>query len=261
MQAYSQDGPSTSFSRKDTTYFSSADSKIINMTKKGKAPRVTLALNFSYNIGHLDLAANENTSFRKDDFINGSNFGTRYGYGGSLTGKFALHKQGNLRLNVTASYNSFRSNFIISESPEGKVNYNVFGGALGIENSFNPDRVIKPYIGADIVVSMISGKATYTTDSADFNLTIKNSVRFGAAFNLGFEYALSNQVGLNLGYRLTYVNLIGKQSKVSSNINEAYLNDEKVTSGTGIPFAGWKQFLYSAFSAGINFYFGMKNKK
>ncbi|HRJ85785.1 MAG TPA: hypothetical protein PK753_08940, partial [Ignavibacteria bacterium] len=218
-------------------------------------------LSFNYNIGHLDLAANENTSFNKNDFIAGSNFGTRYGFGAALTGKIALHKEGNVRLNVTAGYNRFMSNFVISESPEGKVSYNVFSGGIGIENNFTPAKKFKPYIGFELVASMIGGNAVLATDSTDFNLKIKNSVRFGATFNMGFEYAFNNKVGLNLGYKITHANIIGKQSKISSVITETTLNDDKVTSGEVVPYGGWKQFLYSSFYAGINFYFGMKNKK
>jgi opacity protein-like surface antigen len=246
---------------KDTSYNAMATSKIINMVKPGKAPRVTISLSFNYDIGHLDLAANDNTIFRLGDFIAGRNFGTRYGYGVSLTGKFALHKKGNARLNATASYNRFQSNFVIAESPEGRVAYNVFGGALGIENNFNPDRKFKPYIGLDFVASFISGSATFITDSTDFNLKIKSSVRFGVAFNLGFEYVFNNNVGFNLGYKLTHANLIGKQNKISSNFSETYLNDEKLKTGEEIPFAGWKQFLYSSFYTGINIYIGMRNRK
>ncbi len=258
--SFSQDDTKT-ITKKDTSYNSIATSKIINMLKNGKAPVVTLQLSFTYNIGHLDLAANENTSFRKDDFIAGANFGTRYGYGALLIGKIALHKAGNVRLNVTAGYNRFLSNFVIAESPEGKVSYNVFSGGLGIENNFTPQKKFKPYIGFDIVASMIGGNAVLATDSTDFNLKIKNSVRFGVSFNFGFEYALNNKVGLNLGYKLTHANVIGKQSKVSSSLTETYLNDDKITTSEYIPFAGWKQFLYSSFYAGFNFYFGLKNKK
>lgn len=231
------------------------------MVKYGKAPKITLSIGFNYDIGHMDLAANDNTNFRKDDFEQGRNFGTRYGYGGYLTGKFALHKKGNIRLNVTAAYNRFQSNFVISKSPEGKVYYNVFSGAVGIENNFNPNKKIKPFIGLDLVLSMISGQATLATDSTDFILKIKNSVRFGIAANFGFEYAINNKAGLQIGYKLTYANLVGRQSKVSSNPSETYLNDDKITGSTYIPYAGWKQFLYSTFYAGVNIYFGMKNKK
>jgi len=248
-------------SSRDTSYNSLATTKILNMLKQGKAPKVTLQLSFNYDIGHLDLAANENTFFRKEDFIAGKNFGTRYGYGASLTGKIALHKEGNVRLNVSASFNRFLSNFVISESPEGKVGYNVFSGGLGIENNFTPQKKFKPYIGFELLASFISGKALLHTDSSDFDLKIRNSVRFGVTFSMGFEYAFNNKVGMNLGYKITHANIIGKKSQVPSTESETYLNDDKVAAGEVIPYAGWKQFLYSSFYAGVNFYFGMKNKK
>jgi hypothetical protein len=244
----------------DTTYKGIAPQNVLSMLKGGKAPRVTLQLSFNYDIGLMDLASNDNTSFHRDDFINGRDFGTRYGYGVSLTGKIALHKAGNVRLNVTAAYNRFMSNFVISESPEGKVSYSVLSGGLGLENCFNADRPFKPYVGFDIVASIISGKATYKTDSTDFNLTIKNSVRFGVGANFGFEYALNNNVGVNVGIKFVYVNAIGRETKVSANPNETYLNDNKYT-GDFIPFGGWKQFFYSTLHTGINYYFGMKNRK
>lgn len=259
--SYSQDDGTKTVTKKDTSYNQIATTKIVNMLKQGKAPVVTLQLSFNYDIGHLDLAANENTYFRKEDFIGGSNFGTRYGYGATLTGKIALHKAGNVRLNVTAGFNRFMSNFVISESPEGKVSYNVFHGALGIENNFTPQKKFKPYVGFDIVASMIGGNAVLATDSTDFNLKIKNAIRFGVSFNLGFEYAFNNKVGFNFGYKLTHANIVGKESKVSASLTETYLNDNKITTGEAIPFAGWKQFLYSSFYAGVNFYIGMKNKK
>lgn len=255
----SEDGTIT---KKDTSYISIANQRVMDMVKPGKPPKLTLQLSFDYNIGHFDLAANENTFFRKEDFVNGSNFGTRYGYGASLTGKIALHKKGNVRLNITGAYNRFQSNFVISASPQGKVAYNVFSGALGIENNFSPNKKIKPYVGVDIIASFINGNATLTTDSTDFSLKIKNSVRIGVSLNLGFEYSVNNNFGVNLGYKITHANIIGKQSKSSSNLSETYLNDEKLPSGSEpIPYAGWKQFVYSSFYAGVNIYFKMKNVK
>jgi len=244
----------------DTSYTMIAPQNIVNMLIPGKAPVATIQLSFNYNTGLLDLAADDNTSFRKQDFIDGRNFGTRYGYGFALTGKFALHQEGNIRLNITAAYNKFQSNFIVSSSPEGYVSYNVISGALGIEDCFTADRKFKPYAGLDIITSFISGNAVLKSDSSDFNLSIKSSMRIGLGINMGFEYAFSNNVGMNLGMKLTHANLINRESKSSSNANETTLNDAKVT-GTPIPYAGWKQFVYTTFYTGINFYFGMKAKK
>jgi hypothetical protein len=246
----------------DTSYHYIATPRIINMIKGGKAPWLTLQLYANYNIGHLDLAANDNTYFNAADFTGGRNFGTRYGYGGTLTGKISMHREGNIRLTVSMTYNRFQSNFIISASPEGKVMYNVFSPSIGIENNFSPDRKVKPFIGIDFAGSIINGEATLTTDTADFKVKIKNSLRFGVSINLGFEYSLNNHVGLIAGYRLNHANILGKESKISSAPNETYLNDEKIpVNSEPIPYAGWKQFVYSTFYSGINIYFGMKNRK
>jgi opacity protein-like surface antigen len=244
----------------DTTYSSIAPQKILDMLKPGKPPVATIQLSFNYNTGLMDLAANDNTSFHAADFVSGRNFGTRYGYGLNLTGKFSLHKEGNIRLNISGGFNRFQSDFVVSASPEGKVSYNVFSGSIGIEDNFTPNRKFKPYVGLDIVTSFINGKATLATDSTDFNLTINSAMRIGLALNFGFEYAINNNIGFNIGMKITDANVMNRQSKVSSNPNETYLNDDKVT-GTPIPYAGWKQFVYSTIFAGIDYYFGMKNKK
>src|SRR5437867_1078269 len=143
----------------DTSYISIATPSVAQMLVKGKAPVFTLQLSGYYNIGLLDLAASDNTVFRKDDFEKGRNFGTRYGFGVSLTGKIALHKDGNIRLTVTPSYQRFLSNFVIPSSSQGNVSYNVYSGALGIEDNFTPYRPFKPYAGFEIIGSIINGKA------------------------------------------------------------------------------------------------------
>lgn len=242
----------------DTSYSMIAPPSIQKLFVRGKAPFLTLEVNSYYNTGLMDLAANDNTFFNKQDFFDGRNFGTRYGYGFSIRGKIALRKTGYLRLTVSTLYNRFQSNFIIPESPEGKVGYNVFSGALGLENNFTPDKRLKYYIGFEIISSLINGNAVFSTDSTDFELKIKNSFRLGASGNFGFEYALSNTFGLNFGIRFTHANLLLKDSKESSDPNETYLNDNKVN--VKIPYAGWKQFFFTSFYTGFNFYFGMKNK-
>lgn len=257
---FSQGEDSTHYNPKDTFYTSIAPSNIINSIRTGVAPIATIQLSFNYNIGHLDMAGSENTLFRKDEFVSGANFGTRYGFGVMLTGKIKLHKAGNVRLNVSTGYNRFLSNFVIEESPEGKVSYNVFSFGLGIENNFNPARKFKPFAGIELQANMISGNAVLATDSTDFDVKIKNSVRFGLSLTLGFEYAVNDKFGFNLGYRLTHANILGKKSQVSTSINETYLNDD-IVNGESIPYSGWKQFMFSSFYAGVNFYIGLKNKK
>lgn len=247
------------YSQTDTSYLFVASQRIQQMVVPGKAPRFTLQVSAFYNNGLMDLAANDNTSFSKSDFVNGGNFGTRYGYGFMLAGKISLHKRGNARLIVAAYYNRLQSDFVITASPEGKVGYNAFSGGLGIENCFTPDRKFKPYIGAEIVATLINGSATLATDSADFNLNIKNAFRLGFNMTFGFEYAFTNNFGVNLGMKFSHLNILLKDSKESGDPANVNLNDKFIE--PRIPYSGWKQFFYSSFYTGFNFYFEMKNKK
>jgi hypothetical protein len=243
----------------DTSYSMIAPSSVQRMVVPGKAPFVTLQISGYYDVGLLDLAANDNAVFHQDDFINGRNFGTRYGYGFSITGKISLHKEGNMRLLVSSEYNRFQSNLVIGSSSSGKVGYNVFSEGVGVEDNFTPDKRFKPYVGIELLTNIINGSAVLGTDSSNFNLDIKTAVRLGFEVNLGFEYAFDNVVGLNLGMKLTHANVLLRESKQSPNSGQTYLNDEY--SSVNIPYAGWKQFFFSSFYGGINFYFGMKNKK
>jgi hypothetical protein len=247
----------------DTSYTSIAPPSVVRMLVPGKPPVLTLQLSGYYNIGLLDLAGNDNTVFRRSDFEKGRNFGTRYGFGFSLTGKIKLHKEGNIRLTITPAYQRFLSNFVIPSSSEGNISYNVFSGAIGIEDNFTPYRPFKPYAGFEVIGSIINGQALLKGNQAltipEVNLDIKNSFRIGLGFNFGFEYAFTNKFGINLGMKLTHANAFLKESKMSTDSNQAYLNDKDVT--PEIPYAGWKQFFFASFQGGINFYFGMKNKK
>jgi hypothetical protein len=243
----------------DTSYISIAPVSVQKLLVNGKAPVVTLQLSGYYDIGLTDLASNDNAKFQKADFINGRDYGTRYGWGISLTGKISLQKEGYLRLLVSSAFNKFQSYFIVGDSPDGRVSYNVFSWGLGLENNFTPDRKLKYYVGFEIVPSLIYGTAELNTDSSVFNLKIKNSFRLGLSANFGFEYAFSNYLGMNFGMKFTHVNILLKESKASSNPNEIYLNDDKTN--LNIPYAGWKQFFYTSFYTGLNFYFGAKNKR
>jgi hypothetical protein len=253
--------PSVLFSqnRNDTSYISIAPVRVQKLVVNGKAPVVTLQMSGYYDIGLTDLAANDNAIFQKTDFIGGRDYGTRYGWGFGLTGKISLQKEGYIRLLVSSAFNKFQSYFIVGDSPDGRVSYNVFSWGLGIENNFTPDRKLKYYVGFEIVPSLINGSAEFSTDSTDFSLDIKNAFRLGLSANFGFEYAFSDYFGMNFGMKFTHANLLLKESKASANPNETYLNDDKTN--LNIPYAGWKQFFYYSLYTGINYYFGAKNKK
>jgi hypothetical protein len=115
-----------------------------------------------------------------------------------------------------------------------------------------------------MIFNSISGSAVLATDTGDFKLNIRGSIRYGICLNFGFEYAFSDKVGFNFGYKVTHANLFGRQSKNPPNPGETFLNDETVLpdeEGEVIPFAGSKKFVYSTFYTGFNIYLGLRNKK
>ena len=79
----------------------------------------------------------------------------------------------------------------------------------------------------------------------------------GISITSGLEYMLNNKLGLSCGIRFTHANLWLKDSKVSTNPNEIYLNDKRTAEH--IPFTGFKQFAWGSLFAGLNYYFGSYN--
>ena len=208
-----------------------------------------------------ELSSNFQNVFDSADFSGGKNFGVKNGYGFMVIGKIPLHKAGNVRLNISGNYNRFASDFLASSSPYGKVSYNVFAFGVGIENSFNPTFRLKPYIAGEFQANVISGNATMNNSGTGETREVKitNSFRIGYMVYGGLEYMFNNSVGMNFGVKLTNSNQILKQTKESSNPDEVPLRDKKDDSGT-IEFGGFKNFIFTSFYLGMNFYFGVKDK-
>ncbi len=245
---------------KDTTQYKSTGAKLKNFYKIQTAPKFTLQISGGLNLGLAELSSNYQNTFDAQQFEAGLNFGVKNGFGFMAIGKIPLHKKGNVRLNISAGYNSFKSDFLADASPFGKVSFNVLSFGAGIENSFNPTFRLKPYIAAELQGNMISGKASIkdANTSTTREVTIKNSFRIGYMIYGGVEYMFSNQVGMNFGLKLTNANQLLKSSKTDSDPNDVSLRDQKID-GDVIEFAGFKNFIYTSFVLGMNFYFGVKD--
>ncbi len=75
----------------------------------------------------------------------------------------------------------------------------------------------------------------------------------------GLEFMLSNKFGLNIGLKVTNANQILKKSKSDPDPNNISLRDKKIEGDNLLEFAGFKNFTYTSFFAGVNFYFGVKD--
>lgn len=236
--------------------------KYVKMTIRS-APRLTFEFSGHYNYGVYELSANDNGDFSSSEFIDGDNFGVRHGFGGTLVAKIPLHEKGNIRLNISGGYNQFNSKYnkYLSGDPEaGFATYNVFVGGLGLENNFTPNHRFKTLVGASFITSYINGNAKVHSSelNSSVNLKILPAFRLGVSFFSGLEYLVKDNFGLNCGFRFTHANLWLKDSKVTSNPNEIYLNDKKVPEE--LPYTGWKQFAWGSFYGGVNIYFGVIQK-
>lgn len=245
---------------KDTTKYKTTGLKLKNSYKIQTPPKFTLQVSGGLNLGMAELSSNFNNVFDSAQFSQGLNFGVKNGYGVMVIGKIPLHKPGNVRLNLSGNFNRFTSSFLAEKSNFGDVSYNVLAFGVGIENSFNPTFRLKPYIAGEIQANLISGKANITsvTTGQTRNVTIKNSFRIGYMIYGGLEYMFNNQVGVNFGIKLTNSNQVLKSTKTSDNPDEVPLRDKKDDSGT-IEFGGFKNFIFTSFYLGMNFYFGVKD--
>lgn len=225
------------------------------------APKLSLEFSGFYNYGIFELSANDNGDFAADEYLKGENFGVRHGVGGNFVVKIPLHERGNLRFNISGLYSRFSSKFnkIIDEQVEaGYVNYNVFSGGIGIENNFTPSHKIKTLAGISLLGTVISGNAFLPSVENTIDAKIKPAFRLGISVFSGVEYLLNNNIGLNFGFRFTHANLWLKNSQVSDNPAEIYLNDKKVT--PRLPYSGWKQFAFGSFYGGVSIFFGITEK-
>ena len=245
---------------KDTTKYKSTGAKLKNFYKIKSAPLFTLQVSSGLNLGMAELSSNYSSVLDTQQFLEGQNFGVRTGFGFMVIGKIPLHKEGNVRLNVSTGYNRFQSDFFTSKSPYGSVGYNVLSIGVGLENSFSPSFRLKPYIAGEIQANFISGKANLNnlTNNTTRTVTIKNTFRIGYMIYSGLEYMLSNRFGINVGLKVTNANQVLKKSEPNENPNEINIRDKKVIEGP-LEFGGFKNFTFTTFFVGVNFYMGIKD--
>lgn len=226
-------------------------------------PKFTLTVVGGINLGMSELSSNYADRFDALQFVDGQNFGVRNGYGVYAIGKIPLHKAGNVRLTISAAFNAFNNEFMGDVSPFGNVKYKVISFGAGLENNFSPKYRLRPYIGLMLTGNMISGDAVINTldtnnvVTSTTNLKIKNSMRLGVNINTGIEYLISNNIGVDFGVRLSHNNIIFKSSPDDGTATEIPLRDKKLDDP--LPFSGFKNFVYVAFTLGVNIYWGIKD--
>lgn len=231
-------------------------------------PSYTLQLNLDYNQSVMELSGAYNDDYQSETVYDGETFGADKGYGGSILSKIILNDRGSIRFNQSLTYNrilsyTFGSKTTVADN--GSANFNCFTGGLGLEYNFTPAHKFKIYMGAELNASMINGDIKVWFENrggtpSDSSWKVKNSFRMGYGFMIGSEYLINDNFGLNIGARLLNVNAFLKEAEGNNSDTEFKLRDK---ADPNLKFAGNnnKSFSFYSIMAGINFYFGVKEKR
>ncbi len=163
------------------------------------------------------------------------------------------------KINFTGgiAFNIF-SNSIDYNDTSGSVTINlsqsIFGFTLGGEYNFATKRSkVNPFFGAEVSVNFFSGKYTEEYISSTNTLTLNSTVRLGLNLGAGVDVVVHNNIGLLLGGKYGFANLIGKSYSADTQKNYN-LNDGSYTlNGSNYPS---KSITFLQFYGGISFYFG-----
>jgi hypothetical protein len=229
-------------------------------------PMFTIQANVDYNQSYLELNGTYNNDFQSVEYLKGSVLGVDKGLGGSVTSKIALSERGRLRLNLSLSYNNFKTYLFGNKSfisDVGRSSVNIMSLGVGFEHNFTPNYKYKIYLGAEGTANMINGHSTIWvfvggTSGYTYDVTIKNSFRIGAAIFGGTEYMISDKFGLSLGFKYHVANLLLKSAKASDDPYSFQLRDAE---DPNIKYAGKKTLAFITIMAGANFYWGVETKR
>lgn len=232
-------------------------------------PSYTLQFNIDYNQSIMELSGAYNDDYQSKVVYDGESFGADKGYGLSALSKLILNERGSIRFTQSLTYNRLLSyTFGTKETvaDNGRANYNCFTGGLGFEYNFTPAHRFKIYMGAELNASLINGdikiwfenRGIGTPYNEEYKVT--NTFRMGYGIILGSELLINDGFGLNLAARLLNVNALLKDSKGTNDDTEFQLRDK---ADPDLKLAGNrnKNFSFYSIMAGVNFYFGVKEKR
>lgn len=232
-------------------------------------PKYTLNFNIDYNQSVLELSGAYNDDYQSVNVYDGETFGADKGYGASVLSKITLNERGSIRFTQSLTYNrilSYTFGDKTTVADNGKANYNCFTGGLGLEYNFTPAHKFKIFMGAELNASMINGDISVWFENRGIgtpyteSYKITNSFRMGYGLQIGSEYLVNENFGLNIGVRLINANALLKEAKGTNTDTEFKLRDDIDPT---LKFAGnnKKSFSFYSIMAGVNFYFGITEKK
>lgn len=261
--------------------FSATDySQFTTTTKKFKPEQVNIEFlgSFAQPLPNLYGEVSEFFSFKT--------YGVKFGFGGQINVKFVTNKKGTIRPYLSLGFTQFQgknnsvafidSNIIINYPLSGNRTYyqgvagkssialRNFHAGLGFEYAFVNKTRWTAYLGVDFDLNVLYGTYKQTPNSVpagvtpgEISFTIKESTRFGFAFSPGIQFRINKAVGFVFSPRYRFTNVLGKESKSSSQLNKMELLD-KSEPGLNSNLNKDRQINYIEFLLGVAFYVGRK---
>lgn len=170
--------------------------------------------------------------------------------------KFPMKRKSNIMITGGIGFDDF-SNKVSYDDTSGRtdldLSQSILGVALGAEYSFHSKKSkFNPYVGAEFTMNIFAGKLVIDQLETT-TYTMGSTVRYGFQIGAGADYVVHNNIGLVLGVKYAYPNLLGKEFK--EDVGKKYnLGDgEHVVNGITVPD---KKITFLHFYGGISFYFG-----
>ncbi|MCI0448223.1 MAG: hypothetical protein L0Y79_00360 [Chlorobi bacterium] len=171
--------------------------------------------------------------------------------------KFPVKRNSNVNIIGGIAFNVF-NNSISYDDTTGRGDFDltqsILGVTFGAEYAFQSKKSrFNPFIGAEFMLNVFGGSLTIETPEGTTDLSMNSTTRYGFQFGAGADYVVHNNIGITLGVKYAFANLLGREFK--DDIGSKYnLNDGEYTSG-GVTYPE-KNIQYLQFYGGMSFYFG-----
>lgn len=167
--------------------------------------------------------------------------------------KKPVTKKSNIYITASLAFNSIGQNKSF-KTLTVKLRQSIFSFAMGAEFQVAPVKSkINPFAGAELTANIFNGSLTQSNSTTTLTLNMRGAFRLGFMVGGGVDFAFHQNVGLIVGVKYAYTNVIGKKYEADTE-NDYGLNDAEYTINGAVYPSRKIQFL--EFYGGVSFYFG-----
>lgn len=179
--------------------------------------------------------------------------GINYG----LSVKFPVHKRSPIQITGGVGFDAFSNSITYNDSggiADISLTQTHLGIVIGGEYNFATKKSkINPFLGAEFMFNIIGGKLTIVYPSETQTYNMNSTLRLGLQFGAGTDFVVHNNIGITVGAKYVFANLIGKSFKEDIGFTYNLGDDAHTSNGSNYPA---KNIQYLHIYGGMSFYFG-----